>query len=126
TADGILKVATSSLVAEFTRLAAKKGLDVREFVMIPFGGAGATHACLVADELQIPHIAIPYSPGTFCSTGAILSDFRLDYVKNVFTALDSLDPAFVEDWFAEIEERGRATLRDSMSEITELKVLRAA
>jgi len=125
-ADGVLKVATSSLVAEFTRLAAKKGLDVREFVMIPFGGAGATHACLVADELQIPRIAIPYSPGTFCATGAILSDFRLDYVKNVFSPLDSLDASMVEGWFAEIERRGRETLLDSLQEIKEIKVLRAA
>ena len=125
TAEGILKVATSSLVAEFTRLAAKKGLDIRDFVMIPFGGAGATHACLVADELQIRHIAIPYSPGTLCATGALLSDFRLDYLKNVFSSFDRLNESEVEDWFAEAGRRGRDTLLESMDEITEVKVLRA-
>src|SRR5205807_962653 len=66
-ASGVIQVATSNLAAEFTRLAAKKGIDPREYTLVPFGGAGATHACLLADEVHIRRIAIPYSPGTFCA-----------------------------------------------------------
>lgn len=125
-ASGILQVATSSIVAEFTRLAAKKGLDVREFVLIPFGGAGATHACLVADELQIGHIAIPYSPGTFCATGAVLSDFRLDYVKNIYCPFDQLSRSEADSWFDEVERQAWQTLSRSSRDILEVRVLRAA
>jgi N-methylhydantoinase A len=123
-AAGILAVATSALVAEFTRLAAKKGLDVREFAMIPFGGAGATHACLVADELSMRHVAIPYSPGTFCATGATLSDFRLDYLKNVYQSFERLDGDEVDAWFDDVEARARHTLRDSQRDIADIRVIR--
>lgn len=126
TANGVLEVATSTLVAEFTRLAAKKGLDVREFVLIPFGGAGATHACFVADELNIRRIAIPRSPGTFCATGALLSDFRLDYVKNIYSPLEMLEQTDVDSWFADVERKAEAILAASQRDIVELRVIRSA
>ncbi|MER1968625.1 hydantoinase/oxoprolinase family protein [Castellaniella sp. GW247-6E4] len=124
-ADGIIKISTSNLVAEISRLAAKKGLDIRDFIMVPYGGAGATQACFAADELHIKKIVIPPTPGTFSAIGAILSDFRLDYVKNLFSPFNKLDHAVVHDWFREIEMRGRATLKDSLDVVTEIAVIRA-
>ena len=126
TADGILRVATSNLAAEFTRLAAKKGIDPREFALVAFGGAGPTHGCFLADEMRIGHIAIPYSPGTFCAMGSVLADFRLDYVKTLFTALDKVDPDELEAWFREVEAKGRESLREAEPDIAAIQVIRIA
>lgn len=126
TADGILRVATSNLAAEFTRLAAKKGIDPREFVLVAFGGAGATHACFLADEIRIRHIAIPYSPGTFCAMGSILADFRLDYVKTLFTAVEKVDPKELEAWFKGVEARARESLREAEPDIGTIQTIRIA
>lgn len=126
TAAGVIQVATSNLVAEFTRLAAKKGIDSREFTLIPFGGAGATHACLLADEVHVQHIAVPYSPGNLCATGSVLADFRLDFVKSVYSPLAKLDQAMVDDWVREVEAQARQTLDVARQQIETIRVVRSA
>jgi N-methylhydantoinase A len=119
-------VATSNLAAEFTRLVAKKGIDPREFTLVPFGGAGATHACLLAEDVHIQHIAIPYSPGTFCATGSVLADFRLDYVQSVYSSLEKMDQSAVDAWVRDVESRARATLADAAGEVESIHTVRTA
>jgi N-methylhydantoinase A len=125
-AAGIIRVTTSNLMAEFTRLMAKRGVDPRDFVLIAFGGAGPTHACLLADELHIRRIAIPVSPGTFCALGSVLSDFRLDYLKTVYAAIEKVPEQMIEGWYADISAQARNTLQEVSREIAELKVIRTA
>jgi len=126
TASGVIEVATSNLAAEFTRLAAKKGIDPREFTLVPFGGAGATHACLLAEDVHIRRIAIPYSPGTFCATGSVLADFRLDYVQTVYSPLDRMDQAEVDAWVKDVEARARETLAEASDQIESIHTARTA
>lgn len=125
-ASGVIKVTTSVQVAELTRLAAKKGIDVRDFVLVPFGGAGPTQACLLADELHIRRIAVPSSPGVFCALGSVLADFRLDYVRTLYGRLDRLDEAEVEDWYASTAAKGRDALGGRAGHIEAIDVLRSA
>ena len=125
-ASGVIQVATSNLAAEFTRLAAKKGIDPREFTLVPFGGAGATHACLLADDVHIRSIAIPYSPGTFCATGSVLADFRLDYVQTVYSPLERMDQGQVDVWIRDIETRANETLKEAAEQIERIYTIRTA
>jgi N-methylhydantoinase A len=125
-ASGVIEVATSNLAAEFTRLAAKKGIDPREYTLVPFGGAGATHACLLAEDVHIRRIAIPYSPGTFCATGSVLADFRLDYVRTVYSPVDKMDQADVDAWVKEMEARARDTLAEGSDQIESTYTVRTA
>lgn len=126
TAMGIIKITTSVQVAELTRLAAKKGIDLRDFTLVPFGGAGPTQACLLADELQIRRIVIPAAPGVFCAFGAVQADFRLDYVRTVYGLLSVLSQAEVEAWYASQEEQARLALSDVADRIRAFDVIRTA
>jgi len=126
TAMGIIKITTSVQVAELTRLAAKKGIDLRDFTLVPFGGAGPTQACLLADELQIRKIVIPAAPGVFCAFGAAQADFRLDYVRTVYGLLSALSEAEVEAWYASREEQARLALSDVADRIRAFEVIRTA
>lgn len=126
TAMGIIKITTSVQVAELTRLAAKKGIDLRDFTLVPFGGAGPTQACLLADELQIRKIVIPATPGVFCAFGAAHADFRLDYVRTVYGLLSALSEAEVEAWYASQEEQARLALSDVADRIRAFEVIRTA
>lgn len=123
---GVIKVATSSLAAEVTRLAAKKGIDIREFALMPFGGAGPTHACLLADEMNMRQVAIPYAPGTFCAMGSVLANFRLDFLKMIYAPAEKIDQAELDVWFKEVEASGRATLKEASSDIDDVMTLRYA
>jgi len=82
-AEAALRVASAKMGAEITKLLATAGVDPREFSLVAYGGAGPTHANLLAEEAQLTAVTVPTAPGTFCALGAILADVRRDYVRTV-------------------------------------------
>lgn len=91
TAEAALRVASARMAAELVKLLATAGVDPREFALVAFGGAGPTHAGLLADEAGLAHIIVPPAPGTFCALGAILADVRRDYVRTVRQTVGGAD-----------------------------------
>lgn len=112
TAEGVLRIATSSLVAEFSRIAAKRGIDLREFTLLPYGGAGPTHACMLADELEMRSILLPLHPATFCALGILLSDVRCDFIRTVNRLLEACSDRDMAAWFGQMSSDGAAWIRD--------------
>jgi N-methylhydantoinase A len=88
-AEAILRVATSNMYSELVPLMAKKGVDVSEFALLCYGGAGATHGFLLAREVGIRTVLVPSSPGTLCALGALVADVKSDFIR---TAQVHLDP----------------------------------
>ncbi len=80
-AAAAMRVATSKMATETSKLMARRGLDPREFALLAYGGAGPTHANLLAEEALLSEVIVPTSPGTFCALGAILADVRRDYLR---------------------------------------------
>jgi N-methylhydantoinase A len=81
-AEAAIKVASSMMATEVRKLLARRGSDVREFTLLPYGGAGATHAAFLADEAGIERILIPKTPGTFCALGAVVAKLKRDFVRS--------------------------------------------
>lgn len=77
----ICRVATVRMATEITKLLAQKGLDVRDAMLVAFGGAGPTTALMLAEEAGIGTVIVPPSPGTFCALGALLADVQRDFVR---------------------------------------------
>jgi N-methylhydantoinase A len=86
---GALRVATSGMVTELFKTMAKDGLDPSEFALVPFGGAGPTHANLLAEDAEIPRIIVPTEAATFCALGAVAADLRRDYARSLRRRLDA-------------------------------------
>ena len=61
--------------------AAKRGVDLTAFTMLPFGGAGAVHSAAIADELGMRRILVPPRPGAFSALGLICTDVVHDYIR---------------------------------------------
>ena len=100
-AEAAIKVATAVLATEMGRELAHRGDDARDYALLGFGGAGPTHANLVACEAGIRTTILPALPATFCALGAILADVKRDYVTsrrvNVATGFEiELDRLFKE------------------------------
>ena len=109
-AVGIRRIVDERMADEVRVFAAKRGLEPREFTLLPFGGAGAVHAAAVALELGITRILVPSRPGAFSALGLLCSDVVHDYVRSELRPLDTLDPNHSEALFAELERRARAEL----------------
>lgn len=80
-AEAALRVATAKMATELIKLLATAGVDPRQFSLVAYGGAGPTHANLLAEEAGLTSVLVPIAPGTFCALGAILADVRRDYVR---------------------------------------------
>ena len=81
-AEAALRVASAMMSTELYTGLARRGEDPAEFTLMAFGGAGPTHANLLAEESRISSIVVPPAPGTFCAMGAILADVKRDYVRS--------------------------------------------
>ncbi|MEM7444722.1 MAG: hydantoinase/oxoprolinase family protein [Pseudomonadota bacterium] len=82
TARAALRIATAKMATEVSKGMAQRGLDPADFALMAYGGAGPTHAALLADEAHLSHIVIPPSPGTFCAFGALVADIRRDFIRS--------------------------------------------
>jgi len=80
-AAGILRVAHANIVRGIRVVSVERGHDPREFVLVPFGGAGPMHGTPVARELGLRRLLIPPYPGILCAFGLLVSDLRHDLLE---------------------------------------------
>ncbi len=106
-ANGIIRIACTTMSQVVTRVTTERGLDAGDFAMIAYGGAGPLHACLVARELNIPTVIIPPSPGHFSAYGMLMADLRRDFVHTWFRPVATLDFDDMERLYAQMEADGR-------------------
>jgi N-methylhydantoinase A len=102
-----------------------RGLDVGDFILVAYGGAGPLHATAVARELGITRALIPRAPGHFSACGMLFSDLRYDYVQTRFTKLAELNFAEFEDIFGRLEAKGREAIEQTRVRTQTVRVARA-
>jgi N-methylhydantoinase A len=110
TAEAVLRVTTANMYAELLPLIARHGVDHRDFVLMAYGGAGPTHAFLLAAEVGIRAVLIPSAPGALCALGAARTDLAMDFVRSGLWELS--DVAGIEDGFTQLEGRARDWLAE--------------
>lgn len=107
---GALRVATAGMVTELFKTMAKDGLDPAEFSLVPFGGAGPTHANLLAEDAEIASIVVPVAAATFCALGAAAADLRRDFAQSLRRRLDQAGVAALAELFAAMTAQARRWL----------------
>jgi N-methylhydantoinase A len=74
-ADSAVALADANIVRAIQLISTERGRDPRDYVLVPYGGAGPLHAAKVADELGITRIVVPPAAGIISAYGLIASDF---------------------------------------------------
>src|SRR5262249_57161057 len=87
TAEAVIEVATANMYAAFSNVLARHGLDPRDFALVAFGGAGPIEACVLAQEVHIPPILVPPSPGPPCPPAALRPHPTSRYLKTIHPSL---------------------------------------
>ncbi len=80
-AYGFIQIAVAKMANAIKHVSIQRGHDVRDCVLVCFGGAGGQHACLIAEELGISKILIHPLAGLLSAYGIGLSNTRL--VKDI-------------------------------------------
>ena len=73
---GIIRVACNEMIQAIRKLSVERGLDVRDFALLAFGGAGPIYAPYLARDLDMNEILVPPNPGVFAAQGLLMSDIR--------------------------------------------------
>ena len=80
-----------------------RGHDLRDFMLLAFGGAGPVHAGRIARELGMAGMIVPLYPGVYSAIGLMMSDVKHDYIQSRMTPLSELTPQDVNAMFARLE-----------------------
>lgn len=111
-AEAIIQVAISGMYREISKLAARHGVDARDFCLMPFGGAGPMLGALLARELGMRQVLIPATPGVLSALGGLIAEIRNDFIETTYADLDVAAMPSLLDAFARLEERATRWIRD--------------
>jgi N-methylhydantoinase A len=109
-AAGIRRIVDMRMADEVRVFAAKRGVDLSSFTLLPFGGAGAVHAAAVADELGMRRILVPARPGAFSALGLLCTDVVHDYIRSGLNQLAEVRVEAAEQIFLELEGKAQEEL----------------
>jgi N-methylhydantoinase A len=125
-AAGILEVSAWNQANALRQVTVKRGLDVRDFTLVAFGGSGALLACRLVDVLGVEGVLVPPDPGNLSASGLLSVDVRGDYVRTHVVRQDRIDLARVERVLAELLADADAALAREGFAPTARRFLRSA
>ena len=110
TADGMIRIGCENMAQAVKKVLVGRGRDPRDFILASFGGAGAMHACFVADSMNIPRIIVPAEAGVASAFGATAMDLRQDLEAFYFAPVAEADVAAINRIYEQLEHDARALL----------------
>lgn len=125
-AAGILEIADWSQVNAIRQVTVKKGLDPRDYAMVPFGGSGPLQASRVAQLLSLQTTLIPPHPGNVSALGLLAVDLKSDYVATVVQREDRFDPAALGAIYLRLEAAASDELDEQGVPVDQRRYLRSA
>jgi N-methylhydantoinase A len=102
-AAGVVRVVNANMEKAIRVVSIERGHDPRQFSLVAFGGAGAMHACELAQALRIPRAIVPAYAGALSALGILISDVVKDHSRTILLRVSPrtsfsrhVDPIFAE------------------------------
>jgi N-methylhydantoinase A len=102
-ADGMIRIGCENMAQAVKKVLVSRGRDPRDFVLASFGGAGAMHACFVAESMNIPRVVMPIHAGVASAFGATAMDLRHDLEAFYFSPVANADLEEVNALYSRLE-----------------------
>jgi N-methylhydantoinase A len=125
-ADGILRIAATTMSYAVKGVTTERGFDAGDFVLFAYGGAGPLHAVEVAREIGMRKVIVPFAPGVFSAFGMLFSDLRYDFVRTAYTPLDDAPFAAMEKVYRALERQGHDAIAGTSVKPHKIVVKRSA
>jgi len=108
---GIHRVVNVQMAEGIRLVSISRGVDPRQFSLMPFGGGGALHATALARELGIRSIVVPRYPGVLCASGLLSALTEHEAAGAYIRKLAEADPQDVIRVCAQLGEECTARMR---------------
>ncbi len=109
---GIIDITNNNMARSIRVVTVERGLDPRNFTLVPFGGAGPLMAAELADVLGIRRIVVPLAPGVTSGLGCLYVDITHDIGEALITELANADRAHLQEVFDGLAAAMRGRLSD--------------
>jgi len=126
TADGMIRIGCENMAQAVKKVIVARGRDPRDFILASFGGAGAMHACFVADSMNIPRIIVPSEAGVASAFGATAMDLRHDLEAFYFSPVADADVATINRMYEQLEKDAIALLEADGLKAADVLLTRSA
>jgi N-methylhydantoinase A len=103
----VIEVVNAEMLRALRVVSVERGHDPRDLALVAYGGAGALHACALADELEIRTILVPEAAGVLCALGLVASDERRIHVRSYVLPLEEAGELPAEG-MADLRYRGQS------------------
>jgi N-methylhydantoinase A len=124
-AEGIVRVIDVKMEEAIKAISTMRGHDLRDFMLLAFGGAGPVHAGRMARELGMAGVIVPLYPGVYSAIGLIMSDVKHDYVQSRMQPIAELTPADVNKMFDRLDALALEELRHDGFAAGQIRIQRA-
>ena len=101
---GIIRVINSNMALAIRSNSVARGVDPREFSLVPFGGAGPLHGVALAEAVSARDVLVPVAPGITAAMGLLETDMQYEHVRSFITSLTHVDETAVERLNTLVEE----------------------
>ncbi len=110
-ARGIVEIVNETMASAARIHAVENGKDTAGRTLIAFGGAAPLHAARLARKLGIMRVVIPLDAGVGSAHGFLDAPIAYEVARTFLLQLGDLDPALIEDLFAEMRAEAEAVVR---------------
>jgi N-methylhydantoinase A len=103
-AEGVVAIIDVKMEEAIKAISTMRGHDLRDFMLLGFGGAGPVHAGRIARDLAMAGVIVPLYPGVYSAIGLIMSDVKHDHIQSRLSLLSDLAPEDIQATFAPLEK----------------------
>ncbi len=94
--SGFVEIADERMADAIRRISLQRGYDPVEYALVAFGGAGAQHACGVAERLGIEVVLVPVDAGLLSASGIGHAAIERFAERQVLRPLDEVEPVLAD------------------------------
>ncbi len=109
-ARGIISIVDHNMMGAIRVVSVERGHDPRDFVLVPFGGAGPLHGGSLARLMGIGTFLIPQAPGVLSALGLLVSNLRAEFTRTSLQRAGAVDLARLSAVFAGLNAEAVAWL----------------
>jgi len=112
-AHGIYRLINANMLGAMRVVTVQRGYDPRDFSLLVSGGTAAVHAVRLAQELHIPRVVCPLTPGAFSAFGLITADAKYDTYRSYVSQTSRANPKLIEEIYQDL-------LKEAVNKVMEL------
>lgn len=90
---GIVKIINNNMALAIRANSVARGIDPREFSIMPFGGAGPLHGVALAEAMSARDVIVPVAPGITAAVGLLKTDLQYEHTEALIIELNAAGAA---------------------------------